>query len=135
MTPEEMRDVGRRLYREAFERPQVFDVLAGEAQTVRLTPYGAVGEMYRGHGVEVVWVSKLDEAVDPNWFSQETVDVIMMVQGRLRIQFADPELEARTLMPGDVFVLPPGVRCRAYRWPRNAQLATIFIAVYPRLTG
>ena len=37
----------------------------------------------------------------------------------------------RVLSVGDVLVLPPGLRCRAYRWPRDASQATVFVAAYP----
>jgi len=30
-----------------------------------------------------------------------------------------------------LLVLPPDTHCRAYRWPREAEEATIFFTVYP----
>jgi hypothetical protein len=111
---------------------RVFDVLAQEALATRETPFGSVGTLYSDGQIEAVWVSKHVEAVDPDWFTQGAVDLIVVLQGRLRIEFADPEHEARTLEPGNVLVLPPATKCRAYRWPRTAESATVFVAVYPR---
>ncbi len=48
---------------------QVFNVLRGEASHVRSTTFGDVGTIFSGQGIELVWVSKLGEPVDPNWFS------------------------------------------------------------------
>jgi ribosomal protein L16 Arg81 hydroxylase len=39
-------------------------------------------------------------------------------------------LDDMVMAPGDLLVLPPGVRCRAYRWPRDAAQATLFLAAY-----
>ncbi|HLQ57214.1 MAG TPA: hypothetical protein VK162_23450 [Streptosporangiaceae bacterium] len=35
------------------------------------------------------------------------------------------------LTVGDALVLPAGCRCRAYRWPPDAQEAAVFLAAYP----
>jgi uncharacterized protein YjlB len=112
-------------------RPRVFNVLAGDALEVRQTPYGAVGEVYRDDDVVAEWVSKAAEQVDPGWFSQPMVDLLLVVQGQLRIEFESAEHPARTLQSGELLVLPAGVRCRAYRWPRDAVAAAVFIAFYP----
>jgi hypothetical protein len=90
-----------------------------------------VGEVYSGGGIELVWVSKLDEEIDPGWFSTDTVDLMLIVQGRLRVEFADEQLEDLTFEPGQLLVLPAHTRCRAYRWPREAKQPTIFVAFYP----
>jgi hypothetical protein len=42
-------------------QPQVFDVLQGDAEQTTPTPFGAVGRVYSGAGIEVVWVSKQAE--------------------------------------------------------------------------
>jgi hypothetical protein len=110
---------------------KVFDILAQEALTTRETPFGEVGTLYSDREIEAVWVSKHAEAVDRGWFSQDAVDLIVVLQGRLRVEFADPGHAARTLEPGCLLVLPPATRCRAYRWPRTAEGATVFLAVYP----
>jgi hypothetical protein len=61
--------------------PHVFNVLLGQARDVRSTPFGEVGTVFSGQGIEMVWVSKLAEPIDENWFSQETADLILVVQG------------------------------------------------------
>ena len=90
-----------------------------------------MGTLHSDGQIEAVWVSKRAEAVDSGWFSQDAVDLIVVLQGRLRVEFADPGHAARTLEPGNLLVLPPATKCRAYRWPRTADGATVFLAVYP----
>jgi uncharacterized protein YjlB len=111
--------------------PQVFNVLAGQASEVRSTPFGEVGTVFSGQGIEMVWVSKLAEPIDEDWFSQGTADLILVVQGQLKFEFESPGQPDRVLSAGEVLVLPAGQRCRAYRWPRDAREATIFVAAYP----
>ena len=111
--------------------PQVFNVLRGGASQVRSTPFGDVGTVFSGRGLEMVWVSKLAEPVDEDWFVSAEVDLILVVQGQLKFEFEAPGQPDRVLRVGDVLVLPAGVRCRAYRWPRDAREATIFVAAYP----
>jgi hypothetical protein len=110
---------------------RVFNVLRGEASQIRPTPFGDVGTVFSGRGIELVWVSKLGEPVDQNWFCADDVDLILVVQGQLKFEFESPGLPDRVLGVGEVVVLPPGERCRAYRWPRDASEATIFVAAYP----
>jgi len=112
--------------------PLVFNVLRGEAQDIHQSPYGSVGHLFTGGGVEAVWVAKHGEPIDPGWFSQNHVDLILVVQGELRFEFERADLPARVLGPGDFMILPGNTRCRAYRWPRERSEATIFVAVYPR---
>ena len=111
--------------------PQVFNVLRGDASQVRSTPFGDVGTVFSGRGLEMVWVSKLAEPVDEDWFFSAEVDLILVVQGQLKFEFEAPGQPDRVLGVGDALVLPAGVRCRAYRWPRDAREATIFVAAYP----
>jgi hypothetical protein len=112
-------------------QPTVFNVLRGQALEVSHSPYGSVGELFAGEGVEVVWVAKQGEDVDPGWFSQARVDLILVVQGQLRLEFERTELSDQVLGLGDFIVLPANTRCRAYRWPRDQREASIFVAVYP----
>ena len=114
--------------------PAIVRVLRGEGADLHSSPTGSVGRIYRGSGFEVVWVRKQAEAIDPAWFSQPMVDVLLVLQGKLRVEFQRPR-RAKVIGPGDVLVLPPGRRCRAYRWPRTARRATIFVAVYPLRAG
>lgn len=111
--------------------PRVFNVLRGEAERVSETPYGAVGQLFTGEGVEAVWVAKRAEEVDPGWFSQGSVDLILVLQGELRFEFERADLKPRVLGPGDFMTLPANTRCRAYRWPRDRKEASLFVAVYP----
>lgn len=113
------------------EQPRVFHVLRADALETKQTPYGSVGQIFCGEGLEAVWVSKQDEAVDPGWFSQDRVDLIVVLQGELRVEFKREECAARVLHVGDLLVLPAKTRCRAYRWPRDRQEAAVFLAVYP----
>ena len=99
------------------EAPRVFDLLRGDATETTSSPFGAVGLVHSGEGIEVVWVSKQAEQLDPDWFSTETVDLLLVVQGLLRVEFDDARLRELTLEPGQLLVLPGRTRCRAYRWP------------------
>jgi nitroimidazol reductase NimA-like FMN-containing flavoprotein (pyridoxamine 5'-phosphate oxidase superfamily) len=111
--------------------PGVLNVLSGDASHIRPTPFGTVGTVFSGAGIELVWVSKLGEAIEEHWFSSHDEDVILVVQGQLKFEFEAPGEADRVLGVGDVLVLPPDTRCRAYRWPRYAEEPTIFVAAYP----
>lgn len=113
------------------DQPRVFNVLEREALRMRDGKYGQVGTLYSGEGIEVVWVSKQDEPIDTGWFSQETVDVLLVVRGRLMVEFERSELESRVIETGEILILPASLRCRAYRWPRDSRSETIFVAFYP----
>ncbi len=110
---------------------RVMNVLGGEAQTVRSTPFGDVGTVFAGRGIEVVWVSKVGEPVDEHWFSSHEPDVILVVQGQLKFEFDASAEPDRLLGVGDVLMLPADTRCRAYSWPRDAGEAAVFVAAYP----
>jgi len=108
----------------------LFRSALGEADNLRETPYGRVGMLHSDENLEVVWVAKQGEPIDPGWFSASVVDVIVVLQGQLRVEFQLSNEEATVMHVGDALVLPPGFACRAYRWPRDAPDATIFLAVY-----
>lgn len=112
--------------------PMFFDVLQGEASSVRDTSFGRVGSVYTDDAIEMVWVSKQAEAIDPGWVRQDAVDLLIVVQGQLKVEFESSLYHEHVMKPGEVLVLPPGIRCRAYRWPREVETATVFIAVYPK---
>jgi uncharacterized protein len=112
---------------------RVFNILRGEANHVRSTPFGDVGTVFSGRGMELVWVSKQGDPVDDSWFRMKAVDLIMVLQGQLKFEFDSPDHDDRVLGAGELLVLPPEARCRAYRWPRDAIQATIFVAAYPAL--
>lgn len=111
--------------------PRIFHILQREALEIKTTPYGCVGGVFSGEGIEAVWVSKQDEAIDREWFSQSKVDLIIVLQGQLRVEFEQQDLVPQVLHPGDLLILPSDTRCRAYRWPRDLKEATVFLAVYP----
>jgi uncharacterized protein len=111
--------------------PQVFNVLRGEATHIRSTPFGDVGTVFSGRRMELVWVSKKGEPIDDSWFRMKAVDLIMVVQGQLKVEFEAADCDDRVLGAGELLVLPAEARCRAYRWPRDASQATIFVAAYP----
>ncbi len=112
--------------------PRTFRIVEGQAQEVQRTPYGSVGTLFRGEGLEAVWVCKQQEAIDPEWFSQDGVDLLVVLQGQLKVEFAHPDFSPCILQPGDLLILPAQTACRAYRWPREAEQATIFLAIYPQ---
>jgi len=114
---------------------RIFNILRGEAAEVRPTPYGDVGTIFSGSGLELVWVRKHGEPIDQDWFSSDEVDLILVVSGLLRVEFEAPGQDDRVLGPGELLILPAGQRCRAYRWPRDAAEATVFVAAYPAATG
>jgi hypothetical protein len=113
------------------QAPQVFHMLRGDAVSARSAPTGTVGTLFSGAGIEAVWVAKQEDVIDPDWFSQPMVDLIAVMQGQVRVEFAQEGLMPVVLAPGDLLVLPPNTRCRAYRWPRDQREASIFLAVYP----
>ena len=81
--------------------------------------------------MEVVWVSKQGEEIDPDWFVSAQHDVLVVIQGRLKVEFESAAHNDLVLEVGDALVLPPACRCRAYRWPRESQEAAVFLAAYP----
>ena len=81
--------------------PEVFNVVLGQAREVRSTPFGDVGTVFSGQGIEMVWVSKLAEPIDQNWFSSDRVDLILVVQGQLKFEFESPGQPDRVLSAGE----------------------------------
>jgi quercetin dioxygenase-like cupin family protein len=115
---------------EITRRIRVFHVLEGDALQIKSTPYGDIGNLYGDERIEAVWVRKQDEAIDPEWFSQPSVDLILVMQGQLKVEF-EGRTKDRLLRQGDFLVLPKDTRCKAYHWPRESEKAAIFLAVYP----
>lgn len=113
------------------QEPQVFRLLQGEALDIHRSPTGQVGRVFCGEGLEAVWVAKQQKVIDAAWFCQPTVDLLLIEQGQLRVEFEQTHQASVVLEPGDLLVLPPHTRCRAYRWPCERPEATIFLAVYP----
>ena len=88
--------------------------------------------MFSGAGIEIVWVSKQDERIDPDWFVSDGPDVLIVLQGSLKVEFESSDEEDLLLSVGGSLVLPAGCRCRAFRWPRDSREATVFLAAYPK---
>jgi hypothetical protein len=116
---------------ESNNEPQVLNILSGDALEITHSAFGNVGRLFTDEGVEAVWVKKEAEEIDPGWFSQPMVDLILVMQGMLKVEYERPDLSSRVLKPGEMLILPANTRCRAYRWPREAGEATLFMAVYP----
>lgn len=124
--------VARRAARAPAAAARLIDLTAQGHTGTRSTPYGSVCEVVSAHGLEAALVVKDGEAIDPDWFSQQTVDLIVLLRGRLRVEFEGDAPPPLTMRPGQLLAIEPGVRCRAYRWPRSSPRPTVFLAVYPR---
>ena len=111
--------------------PRVIRTLRRDGTRLRTGPTGEVGTVHQGSGFEVVGVRKHREAIDSEWFESPRVDLLMVIQGRLRVEFFEKHQPPRVLGVGDVLILPARAKCRAYRWPRTSRRATVFLAVYP----
>ncbi len=109
-------------------RVKIVNVFGDLRSRTKQTPYGTVGYVHRGSDLEVVVVRKEGEAIDPDWYSQPTTDHILVLQGRLKVEF--PRSRGRILHPGDLLVLPKNTRCRAYSYPRRRGSETVFLAFY-----
>jgi quercetin dioxygenase-like cupin family protein len=116
------------------DRIHLVDVLDPRQPGERRTPYGSVWDVFSAHGLDAALVVKKGEEIDPDWFSPEVVDLVLMLRGRLRVEFDDDAGPALTMRPGQLLVLEPGVRCRAYRWPRSSPRPAVFLAVSPQPT-
>lgn len=114
-----------------INQPRIFNLHSDEALEITNSAYGSVGSLFTGEGIEAVWVKKEEEEIDTDWFEQPMVDLILVVQGQLKVEFEREDLGSRVLEPGEMLVLPANTRCRAYRWPRQASEDSIFLAVYP----
>ena len=113
------------------QKPQVFRLLQGEMLDIHRSPTGHVGRLFRGEGLEVVWVAKQQEVIDAEWFSQPSVDMLIILQGQLRVEYEQTHQASVVPGPGDLLVLPAHTRCLDYRLSRDRQEVTIFLAVYP----
>ncbi len=116
---------------EKSEFPEVFRVPLKEALEVQTSRTGDVGRLFTGEGLEAEWVYKKQEDVDADWFCYPSVDLLVVIEGQLKVEFERNGLEPRLLNPGDVLVVPPNTRCRAFRWPPESPDAAIFVAVHP----
>ncbi len=91
------------------DKPRIFHILREDALGIHHSSFGNVGKIFNGEGVEAVWVTKQGEEIDPDWFSQPTVDLILVVKGKLKMEFERSDLSPCVLEPGDLLVLPPAL--------------------------
>jgi hypothetical protein len=64
---------------------EVVDDDAQEASSVELSPYGSVGVVHSGTDLEVWWVWKSDEDVEPTWAVVDREDLLYIIKGSLRL--------------------------------------------------
>jgi len=105
--------------------------LAEERPSERSTPYGSVWEVVSAPAVEAAVVIKDGEEIDPGWFSQEVVDLVLLLRGHLRVEFDGDAPPPLAMRPGQLLVIEPGMRCRAYRRPRSSPRPAVFLAIHP----
>jgi hypothetical protein len=70
------------------EVPRIFHIFEDNASGARDTPFGRAGNLFRDRFLEAVWVKKRNEEIASNWFSQEVVDLIVVLKGKLKIEYA-----------------------------------------------
>lgn len=110
---------------------RLVDLLGPERPAGRSTPYGSVWDVVSEHGLGAALIVKEGEEIDPGWFFPGVVDLLLCLRGRLRVEFADGAAPPLTMRAGQLLVIEPGTRCRAYRWPRSSPRPAVFLAVYP----
>ena len=59
--------------------PHIFHILSYEALEIHHSSFGSVGKIFSGEGIEAVRVKKEDEEIDPDWFSQPMMDLILVI--------------------------------------------------------
>ena len=106
------------------------NLLSGEGLTWRETPYGRVAIVASHPGFEVAWIYKEQEPVDPSLSTMDVDDLIVVLQGGLKLELRANDPQDVVLDPGGAFTIPAGVPFRGYRYPRDQAEPTIFIAIY-----
>jgi mannose-6-phosphate isomerase-like protein (cupin superfamily) len=106
------------------------NLLSGEGLAWRETPYGRGAMVASQPGFEIVWIYKDQEPVDPSLITMEVDDVIVILQGGLKLELRAEDPQDVILGPGDAFTIPAGIPFRGYRYPRDQIEPTVFIAVY-----
>ena len=102
-------------------------VRRGDALDVTGSPYGAVGLVHSGRELNVWWIRKEREEIDPAWTIFTRDDVLYVVEGSLKLELRGQP--SHVLEAGDVFVIEAGTAFRGYRWPRDSDEPCIFLAV------
>ena len=106
------------------------NLLSGEGLTWRETPYGRGALVASQPGFEIVLICKDREPIDRALLTMEVDDVIVVLQGGLKLELRANDPQDVVLAPGDAFIIPASVPFRGYRYPRDQAQPTIFIAVY-----
>src|SRR5262249_27389524 len=114
---------------------RLVDLLDPRRSGERRTPYGSVWNVFSDHGLDAALVVKAGEEIDPGWFSQEAGDLLVLLRGRLGVELDGGARPSLTMRPGQLLVLEPGARCRAYSWPRSSPRPAVFLAVSPHSHG
>jgi mannose-6-phosphate isomerase-like protein (cupin superfamily) len=89
-----------------------------------------VGQLFAGEGVGVLWVSKRTGQLDSHWFQHPETGVLVVLRGRLLVEFKEKKHGPQTLGPGDVLVVPPNTDFRANSAPHGAAEPALFLTVY-----
>ncbi len=98
-----------------------------EAVEITETPYGSVGLLHTGRELNVWWIRKEREEIDPEWTIFTRDDVLYVVEGSVKLEIRGEP--SRILEAGDVFVIEAGTAFRGYRWPRDSNEPCLFLAV------
>lgn len=62
MTPDNL--PGGRSMNSTDDKPRIFHLLREDALGIRHSPFGSVGKIFSGEGIEVVWVKKQSEKIN-----------------------------------------------------------------------
>jgi mannose-6-phosphate isomerase-like protein (cupin superfamily) len=111
-------------------RIRVFRTFSREARQLRRDPNERVGQLFEDKGVGVLWVSKRTGQRDRHWFQHPEIGVLVILRGRLLVEFREKKHRPQTLGPGDVLVVPPNTDFRANSTPHGASEPTLFLTVY-----
>ena len=107
------------------------NLLSGEGLTYTETPYGRVAVVAELAGFRAAWIYKDQEPIDPSLDMKDVDDLIVTLQGGLKLELRGDEPQDVVLGPGDAFVIPAKVPFRGYRYPRGQAEPTIFLGIYP----
>jgi len=111
------------------------NLLSGEGLTYSETPYGRVAVVASLPGFRAAWIYKDQELIDPSLDVKQVDDLIVMLQGGLKLELRGDQPQDIVLGPGDGFVIPAKVPFRGYRYPRDQVEPTIFLGIYPLEEG
>lgn len=105
-------------------------VLEGDAHLLHESAYGTAGVVHAGLDLNVWWIRKEDDEIEPTWLVLDREDVLYVVEGQLRLEFRDEPERTCVLSAGECYVVPPDTPLRGYRYPRDGA-PCLFLAVSP----